>query len=1170
MMRRDAAEGHAGTQAELAVIDAWLGKKPDEDYTVEQLEQFARGFEAYLREGKAPSAELEDAFASFKAWLRYVYKSITQLDVELDDEIRGVFDRMLAADEEIALQAKRTQLLPMMGPVNMSPEDYAAYKDRFERGLLGARARLEQEAIREMQRNVSEEGKRVRQEVTEEVEARPVQQLIVFLRTGKGLEGAAEELTGKKLLRSAVEAAGVKLGRKMKLFTEEGGVDPEVLAPYFQFASGAELLSALAAEPLKVTAIREEFERRMIEKFPGYGATPAWMTEQALKELHSNEVGLALLTEMEALTKQIGAGNPKSAIAAIKIAVLRTLPQMSMLELTPGRFLRAEAQAARLAQEAYAKKDFLEAYAQKRRQLWNREMWRQVTAAKEEMGKAHDYLASFEDVAKRKRIGLAGDYLATIDSITEGIDLKTRSQKDMDRRASYLLHLNKLKAAGEPVVIPDDLPLTNWRTMTVAEMRAVRDSVESLESLAQLKNKIRIGRELRSFKNTVAQAAAHIEAKAGKNFQHKAGTPTWWAKKREWLTKANFQLKKIEFICRELDGGATAGFIHSLFFQPLVEAQTAKADLSKLVLEELKRPFDELTMKERLRYDQRVDFLGHSLLLRDVLTVALNLGNEGNKERLLTGYGWNEADVVARLGELLNSKDLDIVEHIWKTIDSLWPHIEALSKRTVGLAPERVEPSIVRIGARELHGGYYPIVKDPKASTLGLKVAERKTGDLFENHFMLPLVEMGFTKERGNDMSPMLLSMDVVGSHLNEVIHYVTHYEAIRAADRLTQNKEVKDAIQNALGHEAWKQFRPWLQAIAADGNIHTNQGFIEEGLRNLRFGSSIMLLGGKVTSAILQGQGLFTTMKEIGIRHTLSGMVKFHGELAKGHPFKEVEGLSSELRLLDKNVDRDISQYLETLTSGFSEYGHLKEELAHFSLGMMMLVQKGVNTMTWYGAREKALEEGHPNPEAYADSVVRLTQTGGGILNTAAVQRVSEGARIWVVMYTYFSVLYNQLAEKSHATTTPGKVGEHAARWFWLVTMPVVTEALLRGKKPDRDRDEESWLQMIAWEHILYASRTIPGLGTLTEAFVNEREARVAPWVTAVLRGAVAAGRAVGEGELSKQDKKRLLVESLGTLTKTPTSAAWNAWQYLDKFTSGSMEEPMRNLLFRAPRDFK
>lgn len=1168
MMRRDAEEGHAGTQGELAIIDEWLGRKAGEDYTVEQLEQFARGFEAYLREGKAPSAQLEEAFASFKAWLRFVYKSLVQLDVELDDDIRGVFDRMLAADEEIALQAQRTQLLPMMGPANMSPEGYAAYKDRFEKGILGARARLEQEAIRAMKRDVSEEGQRVRAEVTAEVEARPVQQLIAFLRTGKGLEGAAEDLSGKKLLRSAVEAAGVKLGRKLKLFTEEGGVDPDVLAPYFGFTSGAELLAALAAEPLKATAIREEFERRMVEKFPDYGATPAWMQETALKELHANETGVALLTELEALTKQVGAQSPKSAIAAIKIAVLHALPQMTMLELTPGRFLRAEAQAARLAQEAYAKGDFLEAYSQKRRQLWNREMWRQVTAAKEEMGKAQQYLASFLDVAKRKRIGLAGAYLDTIDSILEGIDLKTRSQKEMDRRTSYLQHLNKLKEAGEPVVVPDDLPLTNWRAMTVAEMRAVRDSVESLESLAQLKNKIRIGRELRSFKNTVAQAAAHIEAKAGKNYAHKAGTPTWWAKRREWFTKANFQLKKIEFICRELDGGQTAGFIHSLFFQPLVEAQTAKADLSMSVLQELKRPFDELSLKDRLRYDERVDFLGHSLLLRDVLTVALNMGNEGNKERLLTGYGWKEEDVVARLGELLNDKDLDIVEHIWKTIDSLWPHIEALSKRTVGIAPERVNATIVKIGARELHGGYYPIVKDPKASTLGLKVAERKTGDVFENHFMLPLVEMGFTKQRGNDMSPLLLSMDVVGSHINEVIHYITHYEAVRAIDRLTQNKDVKDAIQNALGHEAWKQFRPWLQAIAADGNIHTNQGFIEEGLRNLRFGSSIMLLGGKVTSALLQGQGLFTTVKEIGIRHTLAGMVKFHGELAKGHPFAEVEKRSSELRLLDKNVDRDISQYLETLTSGFSQYGHMKEELAHFSLGMMMLVQKGVNAMTWYGALEKAQEDGHPNPEAYADSIVRLTQTGGGILNTAAVQRVSEGARIWVVMYTYFSVLYNQLAEKSHSQSAPGKVGEHAARWFWLVTMPVVTEAMLRGKSPDRKRDEESWLKFLLWEQVLYASRTVPGLGAITEGFVNEKEARTAPWVSAVLRGAVALGKA--DDKLSKREKRQLLVESLGTLTKTPTLAAWNAWQYLDKFTSGSMEEPLQNLLFRAPGDFK
>lgn len=81
----------------------WLGAKSIKDLTREQSEQWARGFEAYLREGKAPSSALRKAFAQFKAWLTEVYKRVKRLNVELTPEIRGVLDRMIASQEDINL-----------------------------------------------------------------------------------------------------------------------------------------------------------------------------------------------------------------------------------------------------------------------------------------------------------------------------------------------------------------------------------------------------------------------------------------------------------------------------------------------------------------------------------------------------------------------------------------------------------------------------------------------------------------------------------------------------------------------------------------------------------------------------------------------------------------------------------------------------------------------------------------------------------------------------------------------------------------------------------------------------------------------------------------------------------------------------------------------------------
>ena len=65
-------------------------------------EFFARGFEVYISEGKAPSKELRGVFRRLRAWMIEVYHDVVQaLGIELSDEMRGVYDRLLAMPEEI-------------------------------------------------------------------------------------------------------------------------------------------------------------------------------------------------------------------------------------------------------------------------------------------------------------------------------------------------------------------------------------------------------------------------------------------------------------------------------------------------------------------------------------------------------------------------------------------------------------------------------------------------------------------------------------------------------------------------------------------------------------------------------------------------------------------------------------------------------------------------------------------------------------------------------------------------------------------------------------------------------------------------------------------------------------------------------------------------------------
>lgn len=109
-MRSDAPEQ---VRADIQTLMDWFGLKDLEEWNGLSLdekrqfhEQFARGFEQYLRDGVAPSSRLEAIFKQFKDWLISIYKSAADLDVELTPEVRDVYARMLATDKEIEAKSE--------------------------------------------------------------------------------------------------------------------------------------------------------------------------------------------------------------------------------------------------------------------------------------------------------------------------------------------------------------------------------------------------------------------------------------------------------------------------------------------------------------------------------------------------------------------------------------------------------------------------------------------------------------------------------------------------------------------------------------------------------------------------------------------------------------------------------------------------------------------------------------------------------------------------------------------------------------------------------------------------------------------------------------------------------------------------------------------------------
>ena len=107
----------------VAFLDQASTGDTDKDSAIRRAvhEQFARGFETYIMEGKAPSIELRNAFRAFARWLTQIYKSMRgQLEVNLDDEMRQVFDRLIATEEQILAAQPRARVEPMFTDAAMA------------------------------------------------------------------------------------------------------------------------------------------------------------------------------------------------------------------------------------------------------------------------------------------------------------------------------------------------------------------------------------------------------------------------------------------------------------------------------------------------------------------------------------------------------------------------------------------------------------------------------------------------------------------------------------------------------------------------------------------------------------------------------------------------------------------------------------------------------------------------------------------------------------------------------------------------------------------------------------------------------------------------------------------------------------------------------------------
>ena len=91
-----------GLVRDLRTLLDYVGAESYDKATEEQKEKIAKAFTVYVSEGRAPVPELSGLFQRFASWLKKIYVFVRRaLGVRINDEVRDVFDRWLATEEDI-------------------------------------------------------------------------------------------------------------------------------------------------------------------------------------------------------------------------------------------------------------------------------------------------------------------------------------------------------------------------------------------------------------------------------------------------------------------------------------------------------------------------------------------------------------------------------------------------------------------------------------------------------------------------------------------------------------------------------------------------------------------------------------------------------------------------------------------------------------------------------------------------------------------------------------------------------------------------------------------------------------------------------------------------------------------------------------------------------------
>lgn len=537
------AEGaSAQLKADVETVAKWFaanghpvgadGVIPDEAH-----EMFARSGERYFREGKAPSAELRGAFATFRKWLTDIYKSLKALNAygkaPLNHDIRSVMDRIVATGEAIEDNA----IAPMsQADLDMTDAEYAGYLDAVKATQAEAEDKLLNKAMaairaRETGR-IAEQRRNLKAKFSEQFNEEPGIRALHLLRTGRWLgepdrEGVEVKLHTGWLIDNYGEEILDQLPRGLPI-TRGDGVVGDVVAELTGMPSGDALVKALVSLRAQADALRLSGDKRslreayvdravdeaMAQRHGDVGMDEASIREEAIAALNSERQGERLATELRALKRREGKGGVVTPYQILKEWARKQIGEGRVSEVASKaalqRYIRAHNKARTAFEEAILKGDEAEAVRQKQAQMINHALLAEGKRMADEL----------EVVVKRMKRYAKADAQASIeqgymDRIHELLaPYGFRPPAQFPPETEFEDWAAERTAEGYRILVPAGFRegRTEWKNASVAKVLELNNMVVNLREMGRAFQSVLDGEEQRALNETVDEVEASILA----------------------------------------------------------------------------------------------------------------------------------------------------------------------------------------------------------------------------------------------------------------------------------------------------------------------------------------------------------------------------------------------------------------------------------------------------------------------------------------------------------------------------------------------------------------------------------------------------------------------------------------------------------------------------------